>query len=93
MKYPVRATPHSDIHTYSHDVGIRLFNYFYYFFRPIFPILGPSLLSANGWDYYRSEGLPERDISSLGVMGRGLEVATNSSAVANVYLFLNSYLL
>ena len=37
----------------------------------------------------RSEGLPERDISSLGVMGWGLDVAGNSSrrsaaaAVAN----------
>ena len=30
---------------------------------------------------YRSEGLPERDISSLCVMGWGLEVAGNSSAV------------
>ena len=30
----------------------------------------------------RSEGLPERDISSPGVMGWGLEVAGNSSAAA-----------
>ncbi len=32
----------------------------------------------------RSEGLPERDISSLGVMGWGLASAENSSAAAAV---------
>ncbi len=42
--------------------------------------MDPSLLSANGWDYGWSEGLPERDISSLCVMGGGLEAAGNSSA-------------
>ena len=31
---------------------------------------------------YRSEGLPERDIESLGVMGWGLAAAENSSAAA-----------
>ena len=45
--------------------------------------MGPSLLSADaGPDVYRSEGwLPERDISSLCVMGWGLEMLENSSAV------------
>ena len=33
---------------------------------------------------YRSEGLPERDISSLGVMGWGLASVENSSAVVVV---------
>ena len=33
---------------------------------------------------YRSEGLPERDIESLGVMGWGLAAAENSSAVVAV---------
>ena len=33
---------------------------------------------------YRSEGLPERDISSLGAMGWGLASAENSSAAAAV---------
>ncbi len=32
--------------------------------------------------FYRSEGLPERDISSLCVMGWGLEVSGNSSVLA-----------
>ncbi len=32
----------------------------------------------------RSEGLPERDMESLGVMGWGLVVAENSSAAAVV---------
>ena len=32
--------------------------------------------------FNRSEGLPERDISSLGVMGWGLDAAGNSSVAA-----------
>ena len=38
--------------------------------------------SANLHLQYRSERLPERDISSLGTMGWGLASAENSSAVA-----------
>ena len=57
-------------------------------------IWGPASESTDGSDLFeeqrvififcndRSEGLSERDISSLGVMGWGLEVAENSSAAA-----------
>ena len=34
----------------------------------------------------RSEGLPERDMESLGVMGWGLAVAENSAGVAGAAL-------
>ena len=62
-----------------------------YIYRP--PPPPPSLLSTyvglslslSIYIYiYRSEGLPERDISSLGVMGWGLASAENSSAAVAV---------
>ena len=43
---------------------------------------GRGLTGSLSLSLYRSEGLPERDIESLCVMGWGLEVAGNSSAAS-----------
>ena len=51
---------------------------------PVFLYRGPLTSISRCWALCRSEGLPEWDISSLGVMGWGLASAENSSVVVVV---------